>query len=48
MQAELAAARQLVEDWIAFNAEGGADFDEWCRVRGRAYAWQRHYFYPAE
>jgi len=46
--AELAAARQLVEDWIAFRAEGAPDFDEWCRVRGRAYEWQRHYFYPAE
>ncbi|HEY0151978.1 MAG TPA: hypothetical protein VGB92_08275 [Longimicrobium sp.] len=46
LRAELAAARHLVEDWIAFRAEGGADFDEWCRVRGRAYEWQRHYFYP--
>jgi hypothetical protein len=43
-----AAARQLLEDWIAFRAEGGADFDEWCRVRGRSYEWQRHYFYPAK
>jgi hypothetical protein len=46
LRAEFAAARQLVEDWIAFHAEGGADFDGWCRVRGRAYQWQRHYFYP--
>lgn len=46
LRAELAAARKLVEDWIAFRDEGGADFDEWCRVRGRAYEWQRHYFYP--
>ncbi|HLL81549.1 MAG TPA: hypothetical protein VK420_02815 [Longimicrobium sp.] len=48
LQAELASARQLVEDWIAFRDEGGADFDEWCRVRGRTYEWQRHYFYPSE
>jgi hypothetical protein len=46
LRAELGVGRQLVEDWIAFRGEGGADFDEWCRVRGRTYEWQRHYFYP--
>lgn len=48
LRAELAAAWQLIEDWIAFCDEGGADFDEWCRARRRAYGWQRHYFYPGD
>lgn len=48
LRAELEGIRQLVEDWVAFHEEGGGDFDEWCRVRGRAYGWQRHYFYPGE
>lgn len=46
LRAELAAARQLTGDWIAFREGGGADFDEWCRVRGRTYGWQWHYYYP--
>ena len=40
----LAGARQLLEDWIEFERQGGADFDEWCRLRGRSYRWWTHYY----
>ena len=42
---KLAAARQLLEDWLAFSQESGTDFDEWCRLRGRKYTWRKHYYY---
>jgi hypothetical protein len=42
---ELAAARQLLEDWLAFGQERGTDFDGWCRLRGRRYTWRKHYHY---
>jgi hypothetical protein len=42
---ELAAARQLLEDWLAFSQERGTDFDEWCRLRGRQYAWLASLYY---
>jgi len=45
LRGELAAARQLLEDWLAFSQEPGADFEEWCRLRGRQYVWTKHYYY---
>lgn len=45
LSGELAAARQLLEDWLAFSQEYGTDFDEWCRLRGRKYTWRKHYYY---
>ena len=42
---ELAAARQLLEDWLAFSKQRGTDFDEWCRLRRRQYTWRKHYYY---
>jgi len=39
------AARQLLEDWLAFSQERGTDFDEWCRLRERQYTWRKHYYY---
>jgi hypothetical protein len=45
LREELAAARPLLEDWLAFQAERGTDFDAWCKRRGRAYTWRRHYYY---
>jgi hypothetical protein len=45
LSGELAAARQLLEDWLAFSQECGTDFDEWCRLRGRQYTWRKHYYY---
>ena len=46
LHGELAAVRQLLEDWLAFIREPGADdFDEWCRLRGRQYVWTKHYYY---
>lgn len=48
LRGEAAAARRLVEDWIAFQRTGGGDFDEWCRLHGRTHSWQRHYYFPGE
>lgn len=45
LRAEFAAARQLLEDWLAFSRESEADFEEWCRLRGRQYVWTKHYYY---
>ena len=42
LSGELAAARQLLEDWLAFSRERGSDFDEWCRLRGCRYTWRKH------
>jgi hypothetical protein len=45
LRGELAAAQQLLEDWLAFSLEPGTDFDEWCRLRGRHNVWTKHYYY---
>lgn len=45
LRGELAAAKQLLEDWLAFSLEPATDFDEWCRLRGRQYVWTKHYYY---
>ena len=45
LSGELAAAQQLLEDWLAFSRGPGADFEEWCRLRGRQYVWTKHYYY---
>jgi len=42
---ELRNSEQLLQDWIDFNAEGGNDFDLWCKERGRRYAWLKAYYY---
>lgn len=45
LRGELAAAQQLLEDWLTFSQEPETDFDEWCRLRGRQYVWTKHYYY---
>jgi hypothetical protein len=47
MRAELAIVRGRLDDWVAFRAEGGRDFAEWCRLRGRSYRWCQAYYYKA-
>ncbi|MHC5021555.1 MAG: hypothetical protein ACYTGX_15905 [Planctomycetota bacterium] len=39
LEAELEPAVQAAQDWIEFASEGGDDFLEWCRARGRAFRW---------
>ena len=45
LSGDLAAARQLLEDWLAFSQERGTGFDKWCRLRERQYTWRNHYYY---
>jgi hypothetical protein len=42
---ELAEVERLLRDWIAFEEEGGGDFNAWCASKGRQYSWVRAYYY---
>ena len=45
LQDEFEELRCKVEDWLAFQREGGDSFNDWCRKNGREYQWMKAYYY---
>lgn len=42
---DLLSGEQLLRDWREFKVEGGEEFDQWCKNRGRHYEWIKAYYY---